>query len=126
MGCHGAVASKELGDHTRQAVFENHETAPVGPELRAALGLVKKLVQDPDSVGPEDVGEVLEAGVRPEAVIDAITVVFDFDMVNHVADALGFDLLDEKGYGRSADNLLKRGYKLPGPLRWLARRNPAW
>lgn len=49
-----------------------------------------------------------------------------FDMVNHIADALGFDLLDDEGYDRSARSLLKFGYKLPGPLRWLTDRNPGW
>jgi hypothetical protein len=98
----------------------------VRPQLRAALGLVTKLVRDPDNVGPDDVEPVLAEGVPPEAVVDAIQVTFLFDMVNHIADALGFDLLDEEGYERSAKTLLKMGYKLPGPLRWLARRNPAW
>jgi hypothetical protein len=107
-------------------VFEDYATAPVSSELRAALGLVKKVVQHPDDVGPDDVEAALDQGVTPDAVVEAITVAFGFDMVNHIADALGFDLLDEKGYGRSAKSLLKHGYRLPGPLRRMAIRNPAW
>jgi hypothetical protein len=110
----------------RRAVFDDHRTAPVSPRLRAALGLVRKLVERPEEVGPQDVRAVLDQGVSPEAVVDAITVTFAFDMVDRVADSLGFDLLDEGGYERSATNLLKHGYKLPRPLRWAARRNPAW
>ena len=52
---------------------------------------MRKLVQDPDAVGAADVEAVLTEGVPPEAVVDAIQITFLFDMVNHVADALGFD-----------------------------------
>ena len=45
--------------------------------------------------------------------------------IDRVADALGFDLMDEEGYRQAAQVLLKLGYKLPAPLRLLAR-NPAW
>lgn len=45
--------------------------------------------------------------------------------IDRVADALGFDLMDEAGYRQAAQALLKFGYKLPAPLRLLAR-NPAW
>jgi hypothetical protein len=46
-------------------------------------------------------------------------------LIDRVADALGFDLMDDEGYRRGAMTLLRFGYKLPAPLRLLAR-NPAW
>jgi hypothetical protein len=52
-------------------------------------------------------------------------VCFAFNLIDRVSDALGFDLMDEQGYQRGAQVLLKIGYKLPAPLRLLAR-NPAW
>jgi len=58
-------------------------------------------------------------------VQDAIYVCFAFNLIDRVSDALGFDLMDETGYRRGAQVLLKIGYKLPPPLGLLAR-NPAW
>jgi hypothetical protein len=52
-------------------------------------------------------------------------VCFAFCLIDRVSDALGFGLMDEKGYRRGAQVLLRIGYKLPAPLRLLAR-NPAW
>ena len=67
----------------------------------------------------------MDAGVSQDAVNDAVYVCFAFNLIDRVSDALGFDLMDEKGYRRGAQVLLKVGYKLPAPLRLLAR-NPAW
>lgn len=60
-----------------------------------------------------------------DAARDAIYVCFAFNLIDRVSDALGFDLKDEQGYRHDAHVLLKIGYKLPAPLRLLAR-NPAW
>jgi hypothetical protein len=106
-------------------VFADPETAPVSPRLKAALGLVRKLTLTPDEVGADDLQATLDAGVSEDGVIDALYVCFSFNLIDRVADALGFDLMDEEGYRQAAQVLLKFGYKLPAPLRLLAR-NPAW
>jgi hypothetical protein len=100
-------------------------TAPVTGQLRAALALVRKLTLAPEEVGADDLREVLEAGVSEDAAADAVYVCFAFNLIDRVSDALGFDLMDEQGYRQGAHVLLKIGYKLPGPLRLLAR-NPGW
>ncbi len=86
---------------------------------------MNKLTLQPDAIGPEDARAVYAAGVSEEALVDAITVCFHFNMVDRVADSLGFDTLDDAGYEQSAQSLLRFGYDLPGPLRLLARR-PTW
>jgi hypothetical protein len=98
----------------------------VSPQLRATLLFLRKLVNTPDEVTAGDARSVLDSGVSPSALEDAVAVAFAFDMIDHIADALGFDLLDEDGYRRTARILLRFGYRFPGPLRALARRNPAW
>ena len=50
---------------------------------------------------------------------------WSINLIDRVADALGFELMDEVGYRRGARVLLRFGYRLPAPLRLLAR-NPAW
>jgi alkylhydroperoxidase family enzyme len=114
-----------LGEEITQAVFADPDTAPVSPKLKAALGLVRKLTLAPEEVGADDLRATLQAGVSEVAVIDAIYVCFAFNLIDRVADALGFDLMDEAGYRQAAEVLLKFGYQLPAPLRLLARY-PAW
>ena len=114
-----------LGTEITQAVFANPATAPISEKLKAALALVRKLTLSPEEVGADDVWATLEAGVSEDGVIDAIYVCFAFNLIDRVADALGFDLMDEAGYRQAAQVLLKFGYQLPAPLRLLAR-NPAW
>ncbi len=86
---------------------------------------MNKLTLQPDAIGPDDARAVYDAGVSEQALIDAITVCFHFNMVDRVADSLGFDTLDAAGYRLSAKSLLRFGYDLPAPLRLLARR-PNW
>jgi alkylhydroperoxidase family enzyme len=114
-----------LGTEITEAVFADPDTAPVSPKLKAALGLVRKLTLSPEEVGADDLRATLQAGVSEDAVIDVLYVCFAFNLIDRVADALGFDLMDEEGYRQAAEVLLKFGYKLPAPLRLLARY-PAW
>ena len=106
-------------------MFADPETAPIPGQLKAALRLVRKLTLAPDEFGAEDVRAILSAGVSEEAVRDAVYVCCAFNLIDRVSDALGFDLKDEKEYRRDAQVLLRVGYKLPAPLRLLAR-NPGW
>jgi alkylhydroperoxidase family enzyme len=79
-------------------VFADLATAPFPTELKATLGLVRKLTLSPEEVGAEDIRATLEIGVSEDGVIDAIYVCFAFNLIDRVADALGFDLMDEAGY----------------------------
>jgi hypothetical protein len=106
-------------------VFADPDTAPNSPQLKAALRLVRKLTLAPEEVGADDLQATLDAGVSQDGVIDAMYVCFAFNLIDRVSDALGFDLMDEEGYRRAAQVQLRFGYKLPAPLRLLAR-NPAW
>jgi alkylhydroperoxidase family enzyme len=114
-----------LGKEVTEAVLADPDTAPISPQLRAALGLVRKLTMAPEEVGADDLRAILDAGVSEDGAIDVMYVCFAFNLIDRVADALGFDLMDEAGYRRGARVQLRFGYRLPAPLRLLAR-NPAW
>ena len=95
-----AVASTVLGKEITQAVFMAPETAPISPQLKAALGLVRKLTLAPEEVGADDLRATLDAGVSQDGVIDALYVCFAFNLIDRVPDALGFDLVDEEDTAR--------------------------
>ena len=84
-------------------------TAPVGPKLRATLGFLEKLTLAPEAVGPEDAAEALAAGVSAGALREAIYICAAFNLIDRVADALGFDL--PASFAKGAAGQLRRGYQ---------------
>jgi uncharacterized peroxidase-related enzyme len=99
-------------DAVVQAVLEDYRTAPIPDKLRAMLGFLEKLTLRPAEVGPEDIAPLRAAGLSDEEIEDAIHVCANFNVINRIADSLGFDLPGRKGYESSARMLLKSGYKL--------------
>lgn len=113
---HGAVASqalvKERSDETVvRAVLEGDwRAAPIPEKLRAMLAFLEKLTLDPHHVGPADMAPLRAAGLSDEAIEDAIHICAAFNLINRVADTLGFDLPTPEGYAGAARFLLKVGY----------------
>ncbi|HYO15322.1 MAG TPA: peroxidase [Thermoanaerobaculia bacterium] len=95
-----------------EAVLEDYRTAPIPERLRAMLGFLEKLTLRPAEVGPDDIAPLRAAGLTDEEIEDAIHVCANFNLINRVADALGFDLPTRTVYAGSARMLLKSGYKL--------------
>jgi uncharacterized peroxidase-related enzyme len=108
---HEAVASAVLDPSTTAAVVTNWRTARVDDRVRATLGLLEKLTLTPDEVGPLDAGAVLDAGVSPEAIRDAIEVCALFNTINRVADGLDFALPTTADRAFNTWVLLKVGYR---------------
>jgi alkylhydroperoxidase family enzyme len=91
-------------------VLANWETAPVGEPLRSALGLLERVTLDPDGVRPEDVETVRRAGASDEAIADALHVCALFNVIDRVADALGFAIPGPDYFAAAAPGFLERGY----------------
>ena len=85
-------------------------TAPVAQQVRATLGLLEKLTLTPEEFGPQDVEVVRVAGVSEGATLDAIYICAAFNLIDRVADALGFEV--PMSFTRGAASQLTRGYKL--------------
>jgi alkylhydroperoxidase family enzyme len=67
-------------------------TAPLRPELRAALGFIEVLTMRPDELTEADAEAAYAAGVSREALRDAATVCAFFGMITRLADSLGWDV----------------------------------
>jgi alkylhydroperoxidase family enzyme len=91
-------------------VLADHETAPVGEPLRATLRFLRKVTLTPDEVAPEDGEAVRAAGASDEAIADALYVCFYFNLIDRIADALGFDLPSEAEHRAGATAFLAEGY----------------
>jgi alkylhydroperoxidase family enzyme len=65
----------------------------------------------PGDLGLEDIAPLQAAGVTDQAIEDAIHVCALFNIIDRIADALGFEILTPEGFAQGADILLKRGYR---------------
>jgi uncharacterized peroxidase-related enzyme len=98
-------------DSLIQAVLVDYRTAPISEKLRAMLGFLEKLTLRPAEVGPDDAAPLRAAGLSDEEIESAVHVCALFNIINRVADSLGFDATDRKSYDKSARYLLSAGYK---------------
>jgi uncharacterized peroxidase-related enzyme len=95
-----------------EAVFRDWRTAPVDEQLRATLGFIEKLTLRPGELTREDADAVRAAGVRDEALVDAIHVAALFNMIVRIADSLGFEVPPYESFQARADSMLSSGYAL--------------
>jgi uncharacterized peroxidase-related enzyme len=110
-GAHRAIAAKELPTAMVDAALSNFETAPLSSGFRAALTFLQKMTVRPSDLKADDARAVLRSGVTEAALIDAIAVGTLFNVITRYADALGFAIPTPKEFDRSADMLLRRGYR---------------
>ena len=103
------------------AVLRDLDTAPIEESLRATLRFLRKVTLEPDAVGAEDARTVLDTGVSPAAMRDALYVCAHFNLINRLADAFGFSPAER--YVSHADVMaggamfLERGYVSDRPNR---------
>jgi alkylhydroperoxidase family enzyme len=94
-------------------VLADWRSARIDEGLRATLGFLQKLTLDPTGVEAADVEEVRAAGVSDDALDDAIHVCVLFNIIDRIADALGFEVPDLEYSERVAPGFLAGGYVEP-------------
>ena len=87
-------------------------TAPVDERLQATLGFLEKLTLGPHELGPADADAARAAGVSDEALVDAIHVAALFNMIDRLADSLGWDVPSFEDFSARAEVMLASGYAL--------------
>lgn len=100
-----------------KAILTDWESAPISNRLRAALCFLEKTTLRPAEIVPDDVRELLAAGVSAEGARELLYVCFLFNVLDRLADALDFDLPTERGNARIGLLAYRLGYgiaKLPG------------
>ena len=108
---HSAVARRAYGDGAMvEAVLSDFETAAMSEPLRATLRMLGKLTRE-HAVGTGDMRAVLDAGVTPAQIEDALAVGFAFDTTNRLANAFQFSVPGPEAFEAGAKFLLSRGYR---------------
>jgi alkylhydroperoxidase family enzyme len=87
----------------------------VEESLRATLGFLEKLTLRPDELRAEDADAVLAAGVREDALIDAIHVAALFNMIVRLADSFGWHVPSDREFAARAEASLGSSYALLTP-----------
>ena len=64
----------------------------------------------PGEVGREDVDAVRRTGVSDEAIADALHVCALFNVIDRIADGLGFDVPTAEQFAAAAPAFFERGY----------------
>jgi len=95
-----------------QPVLDDYRTAPIDEKLRAMLALLETFTLRPDELTAADVRAVLATGVSREAIRDAFYVAFLFNTYDRLADTLGWELPEDRYYGKAGSFLLKKGYRM--------------
>jgi hypothetical protein len=103
-----------------KAALEDHHSAPLRPQAKAALDLIAKLCAAPESIQPDDIQTVRDAGASDDAIRDALYVCSVFSVLTRLADSLAWRIPDRSVFVHTAKFLLANGYALPRPLRWFA------
>jgi alkylhydroperoxidase family enzyme len=87
----------------------------VDERLRATLGFLEKLTLRPDELSAQDAENVLAAGVREDALIDAIHVAALFAMIVRLADSFDWHVPPEQELAARAEANLGSSYALLMP-----------
>lgn len=91
-------------------MLRDPETAPVSAALRETLVFLAKVTLAPDAVGQDDARRVRAVGVSDAAIDDALHVAFLFAVYDRLADAMGWEQLDERERAGAAQRLFRDGY----------------
>lgn len=89
-----------------EAVLADWRTAPVDERLRATLGFLERVTLRPDETRPG----AWHQDVSREDLVDALYVAAYFNLIDRVADALGFDLPPAPYFAEAAPRFLAEGY----------------
>ena len=110
VAAHSATSGQWYGDDAKvAAALQNLDTAPISEALRATLHMLGRLARS-QSVDADDMHAVLNAGVTPAQIEDALAVSFAFNVTARLANAFDFDLATPEAMAAGAKHLLKRGY----------------
>lgn len=89
---------------------EDWRSAPVSGQVKAVLGFLEKFVPPESDFGAADIAALRQAGLKDDAIKEALYVSFCFQNLSRWADAFDWPLPTEKGLAMAGKVLWNRGY----------------
>jgi len=115
---HGAFSALQADDGwaTVDAVWNDPDTAPVTPKLRALLAVARKVQQGGLSVTEADVAAARAEGATDVELHDTVLIAAAFCMFNRYVDGLGTWAPTERtDYEEMGRQVVENGYAATGP-----------
>ena len=91
-------------------MLQDYRTAPIDEKLRATLAFLERVTLAPEEVTAADAKAALAAGVSSAALMEALNVLFIFNVFDRLADTLGWEVSTPEEFRRWGQFLLKNGY----------------
>jgi alkylhydroperoxidase family enzyme len=111
VAAHSATSTQWFGDAVKvTAALEDLDTAPIEEPLRATLRMLGKVASE-QAIGAADMRSVMDVGVTPAQIEDALAVGLAFGITARLANAFDFDLATPGAMNAGAKHLLRRGYR---------------
>jgi len=76
------------------------------------LGFLERLTDAPERIGAYDVALLREQGISDRAIVDATYICVGFNIINRIADAVGFELPPPGVFTRGTWFMRRFGYRL--------------
>ncbi len=116
VGIHTGTATLGMHADITAELFDEWRSGGFAPRIMAIFDVIEKVCAEPANFDNAALTAAHDQGVSTNAVRDALLVVFVFDVVNRLANALGFEVLAEGERIKTAAVLHRIGYRLPGFL----------
>lgn len=113
---HTAGANLAPGSNVTAEKLDRWRESDFAPAIRATFGILEKMTLSPETLGAGDIATARAAGVGDDAILDAICIGFLFNVVNRLANALGYRWSSEAEADKIAVILNRTGYGMPGFL----------
>jgi len=111
IAAHSATSGLWYDDDAKvAATLADLDTAPIEEPLRATLRMLGKLTRE-QSIDADDVRTVLDTGVTPAQIEDALAVCLAFNITARLANAFDFAVVGPAAMTAGAKQLLRRGYR---------------
>lgn len=91
-------------------MLRDWRTAPVDDRMRAALAFLEKLTLMPTDLAPADAEAARAAGLSDLALNELVHVSFAFEVADRLADALDWEIPNERSLRWVQRILLNLGY----------------
>jgi len=98
-----------MGTGITTAMLDDWENSAFEPKVKGMLRFLQKWSRAPAELKPADVEMLRELGIRDEAVVDALYMCTMLQIMNRLANALGFEDWTPERYAQRAQLQVERG-----------------
>lgn len=98
-------------------MLDDYRTAPIDEKLRSTLAFLEKLTLRPNELEVGDIEAMRSAGVSDQGIVEAIYVSTMFNVMDRLADAFDFRLIEPEYLPKLVFVLTRVGYtaaSIPG------------